>query len=91
MSDDEEMTDMSQVMTQSGTISGSITQSGSNTLIESDHDNRSWGKIDIYKVATKRLGVRVCISSYPHEKIHTVGKQIQNIHFTTCVQSYFAH
>lgn len=75
MSDDEEMTDMSQVVTQSGT-----TQSGSNAFtslsnIESDQPNgTSWGKMEIYNLKPRRSGICGPPSSYNEVKLRTFGK-----------------
>lgn len=88
MSDDEEMLDVSQTMTQGSSItqSGKTTQSGFTTQSDSQNlfsslsnncnsepTNDPWGKIALYKVFPRSLG-RVSIPSYKYTYIRSYGK-----------------
>lgn len=69
MSDDQDMIDMTQ--------SGSTTQSGSmalTSLSNCESDNLAWGKMIIYKLKPKRLGIRGPLNAYPKEIIQSIGK-----------------
>lgn len=70
--DDEEMTDMSQLATQSGSIAFS---SFSLSNDESDREpiREPWGRIVIYKILRKRFGVRK-VAQYIEQKIRTYGE-----------------
>lgn len=76
MSDDEEMTDLSQIVTQSGTI----TQSGSITFTSLSLSNKEppepWGKIVIYRIVQRRLGMRV-VANYSKHFERSFGKFTQ--------------
>lgn len=73
MSDDEEMTDMSQVITQSGSITFT-----SLSLSNKEPDNEPWGKIIVSKIVPKRLGRHV--ASYESRIDRTLGKNTKLIH-----------
>lgn len=67
MSDDEEMTDMSQLPTQSGSVAYS-----SFSLSNTEPDRDPWGQLIIYQITRKRLGSRPL--AYSETKVRTFGK-----------------
>lgn len=67
MSDDE-MTDLSQLATQSGSIAYS-----SFSLSGSQPDQEPWGQVVIHKILRRRLGVRNTIQ-YSPQKVRTFGR-----------------
>lgn len=71
MSDDDEMTDVSQVITQSGSITFT-----SLSLSNKEPDNEPWGKIIVSRIVPKRLGRFVV--SYTLIEDRTLGKYTRN-------------
>lgn len=69
MSDDEEMSDMSQVVTQSGSITYT-SQSGSSNK----EPDVAWGRINIFKITKKCLGMTRNYTNYSIELKRTIGK-----------------
>lgn len=59
MSDDEEMSDLSQAITQSGSITFT-----SLSLSNQEPDNEPWGRILIFKIHRKRFGIRSTIAKF---------------------------
>lgn len=70
--DDEEMTDMSQLATQSGSIAFS-SFSLSNSESDREPIREPWGQIVIYKIVRFRYGVRRP-AQYNMQKLRTYGE-----------------
>lgn len=70
MSDDEEMTDLSQLATQSGSIANS-----SIILSNSESQRDPWGQIVIYKIERRRLGVRGNTLKYSETRVRIHGEK----------------
>lgn len=72
MSDDEEMTDVSQVVTQSGSILYTSFSLSNNE----PPDREPWARIVMYKISKKRYGVRANLANYEKKQVRTLGKNI---------------
>lgn len=68
MSDDEEMTDLSQAITQSGSLT--LT---SLSLSNRETEREPWGQIIIYKISRKRLGT-TALAKLQKQQQHIFGK-----------------
>lgn len=71
MSDDEEMTDLSQLITQSGSFAAELTPLSPNN---NETSPEPWGQIIIYTIQRKRLGIRGNVANYNMKKLKTFGK-----------------
>lgn len=70
MSDDEEMTDLSQLATQSGSIANS-----SIILSNTESQRDPWAQIVIYKIERRRLGIRGNPLTYSEKRLRIYGEK----------------
>lgn len=74
MSDDEEMSDLSQVATQSGSIA-CTSMSLSNQEAETE-PTEPWGEINIFKITRRRLGLRGNMTHYSKQQLRVYGRRV---------------
>lgn len=77
MSNDEEMTDLSQVITQSGSVA--LTPQSNFSSDVSVADREPWARLILFKIIRKRLGNTNRVVNYQLQQIHMFGKKIQLI------------
>lgn len=74
MSDDEDMTDMSQALTQSGQTESQVLTSLS--LSGREIEREPWGEILIFKIIRKRLG-NTNLVNFQKQLLQKFGKRIE--------------